>query len=252
MNGTLVTIVLAVVVPLLVNEASDVAPWLAGRLVRWGARHLGPHADIERYEEEWSADLERVPGKLTKLAHACLVVGWSVPRMRRQFSPRRWLTRWKRWRWNRTIERWTPVVWHVVRARGLSRAAAEDAVVEVWLRYGRESEETKLPGTEIGRWLVAHAREQVLCAPPGTDPVEEPAEPMTRDARLWRAQCSLPHDDQEVLRLARLTKRRKGWKRTTLEQLLGTSSAEALRRRDAALERLRDRLASAKDRSDTH
>jgi hypothetical protein len=35
-----------------------------------------------RYEEEWLADLERVPGNLTKLGYACGVVIRSVPRLR--------------------------------------------------------------------------------------------------------------------------------------------------------------------------
>ena len=33
----------------------------------------------------WLADLERVPGGLTKLAYACGIVVWSVPRLRAQF-----------------------------------------------------------------------------------------------------------------------------------------------------------------------
>ncbi len=74
-----------VVVPLLVNEAGDCAPGLARWLLRWGARRLGQPGRTRRYEEEWLADLDRIPGKITKLAHSCGVVTMSVPRLRAQF-----------------------------------------------------------------------------------------------------------------------------------------------------------------------
>jgi hypothetical protein len=61
----------AVFVPLLVGEAADLAPSLSRWLIRWGARRIGQDDLASRYEEEWLADLERVPGKLTKLAHSC-------------------------------------------------------------------------------------------------------------------------------------------------------------------------------------
>lgn len=76
---------LAVFVPLLVSEAGDLAPSLARWLIRWGARRVGQADQARRYEEEWLADLERVPGKVTKLAHACGVLAVSVPRLRAQF-----------------------------------------------------------------------------------------------------------------------------------------------------------------------
>jgi hypothetical protein len=75
----------AVLTPLVVREAGDFARPLARCLLRWGARRLGRADQAERYEEEWLADLERVPGGLTKLAFACGVVVWSVPRLRAQF-----------------------------------------------------------------------------------------------------------------------------------------------------------------------
>jgi GAF domain len=78
----------AVLVPLLVSEAGDLAPSLARWLLRWGARHIGQVDQASRYEEEWLADLERVPGKVTKLAHACGVVALSVPRLRAHFRRR--------------------------------------------------------------------------------------------------------------------------------------------------------------------
>jgi GAF domain-containing protein len=78
----------AVFVPLLVGEAADLAPSLARRLIQWGARRIGQDDLARRYEEEWLADLERVPGKLTKLAHSCGVLALSVPRLRAQFRQR--------------------------------------------------------------------------------------------------------------------------------------------------------------------
>ena len=81
-------LVAAVLIPLLVNEAGDLVPSLARRLLQWGARHIGQADQAQRYEEEWLADLDRIPGKLTKLVHACGVLVCSVPRLRAQFRPR--------------------------------------------------------------------------------------------------------------------------------------------------------------------
>ena len=86
MTGGIVGFVLvAILIPLLVNEAGDLARSLARCLLRWGARRIGRADQAQRYEEEWLADLERVPGNLTKLGYACGVVIRSVPRLRAQF-----------------------------------------------------------------------------------------------------------------------------------------------------------------------
>jgi hypothetical protein len=84
-GGLLGFALFAVLVPVLVSEAGDLAPSLARWLLRWGARRIGQADKARRYEEEWLADLERVPGKVTKLAHACGVLALSVPRLRAQF-----------------------------------------------------------------------------------------------------------------------------------------------------------------------
>jgi hypothetical protein len=89
MTGTTLAFVLfAVLIPLAVNEMGDLAPSLARWLLRWGAKRIGRADQAERYEEEWLADLERVPGKLTKLMRACSILVWSVPPLRAQFRKR--------------------------------------------------------------------------------------------------------------------------------------------------------------------
>jgi lipopolysaccharide/colanic/teichoic acid biosynthesis glycosyltransferase len=59
----------AVFVPVLVNECTDWLPWLAARLVGAAARTM-PSAVRERYTDEWLAELDATPGKLSKLAVA--------------------------------------------------------------------------------------------------------------------------------------------------------------------------------------
>jgi hypothetical protein len=67
--------------PLAVSEFRDWCPRLATRLARWAARCLGDLQARTRYEEEWVANLNEVPGKLSPLVSA---VGYlvAVPRMR--------------------------------------------------------------------------------------------------------------------------------------------------------------------------
>jgi GAF domain-containing protein len=84
-GGVLGFVLFAIMIPLLVNEAGDFAQSVASYLLKWGARRIGRADQAERYEEEWLADLERVPGNLTKLGYACGVVVRSVPRLRAQF-----------------------------------------------------------------------------------------------------------------------------------------------------------------------
>jgi lipopolysaccharide/colanic/teichoic acid biosynthesis glycosyltransferase len=67
--NVLAFLVTAVLVPLLVNEFTDWLPWLAARLID-AAAHTMPSAARLRYAEEWLAELDAVPGKLSKLALA--------------------------------------------------------------------------------------------------------------------------------------------------------------------------------------
>ena len=70
-----------IVIPLLLTEFGDWCPWLAGHLVSWSARRLGNQAAGIRYEEEWTANLNEVPGSLARLVAA---IGYMtcIPRMR--------------------------------------------------------------------------------------------------------------------------------------------------------------------------
>jgi NB-ARC domain-containing protein len=71
----------AVLLPLLLTEFGDWCPWLAVRLVRWSARRLGGAGVAARYEEEWTANLNEVPGKVSQLVAAFGYLA-CVPRMR--------------------------------------------------------------------------------------------------------------------------------------------------------------------------
>ena len=64
-------ILVAVVATLIVNEVTDVSPWIAIRLVRWAARHMyAANADrAARRREEWEALInESIPTKISKLS----------------------------------------------------------------------------------------------------------------------------------------------------------------------------------------
>jgi hypothetical protein len=74
-------LLISVVLPLTLAEFSDWCPWLAERLVRWSARQLGDAKDRERYEQEYLAVLEEIPGKGAKLA-AAIVFVINAPKMR--------------------------------------------------------------------------------------------------------------------------------------------------------------------------
>jgi len=79
-RGAWAFIASAVVLPLLLAEIGDWCPWLAERIVRWSASRLRQPAARLRYEEEWLANLNEIPGKLSRLV-AALEYAVSVPRM---------------------------------------------------------------------------------------------------------------------------------------------------------------------------
>ena len=88
MGGAVSIVLLAIMLPLVLNEVGELSPWLAKRLLCWGAKLLGSQEDNERYGEDWLANLDCIPGKLTKLLWACSLLLWGVPRLRIQISRR--------------------------------------------------------------------------------------------------------------------------------------------------------------------
>jgi hypothetical protein len=86
-------ILLIVVIPLLLAEAGPWCGWLAAKLLPLAARlHYGDTERAAIRSEEWSADLEDIPGQLTKLAYAIgqLAAGSAISAGRRtRRSPER-------------------------------------------------------------------------------------------------------------------------------------------------------------------
>lgn len=80
-GGFLALLLTAVLLPLTLNECRDWCPWLAKQLVRWTAHQLGDPEARSRYEEEWVANIDAVPGKLSPLMSA---LGYliALPKMR--------------------------------------------------------------------------------------------------------------------------------------------------------------------------
>jgi RNA polymerase sigma factor (sigma-70 family) len=112
----------------------------------------------------------------------------------------------------------SPVLWHVVRATGLDREAAEDVVQNTWLTVVRSADSVRDPQA-ITRWLCTAARREawrVSKAASRTRPVEDevldarmpvqtsPESEVVSDdekARLWRALARLPERCQKLLRI---------------------------------------------------
>jgi len=112
----------------------------------------------------------------------------------------------------------SPVLWHVVRATGLDREAAEDVVQNTWLTLVRSGDSVR-DAQAITRWLCTAARREswrVSKAASRTRPVEDevldarlPAqtspesEVVTGDekAHLWQALARLPERCQKLLRI---------------------------------------------------
>jgi GntR family transcriptional regulator len=79
-------IVLAVIIPLALAEVGPWCGWLAAKLLPWAAKLR--YGDTERAAvrlEEWSDDLDDIPGQLTKLAYAVgqLAAGSAVSARRK-------------------------------------------------------------------------------------------------------------------------------------------------------------------------
>ena len=83
-------ILLVVVIPLILAEVGPWCGWLAARLLPWAAKLR--YGNTERAAvrlEEWSNDLDSIPGQLTKLAYATgqLAAGSTVSVRRKTKSP---------------------------------------------------------------------------------------------------------------------------------------------------------------------
>ncbi|SCG15513.1 hypothetical protein GA0070610_1747 [Micromonospora echinofusca] len=64
-------IILGIVFGLLVNEVTDISPWLAQKLARWSAYRWTTDPEMAAaYAEEWAALIDDRPGKLLKLLTA--------------------------------------------------------------------------------------------------------------------------------------------------------------------------------------
>lgn len=81
--GPMTFLFLFVLLPLLVVELRESAPWLAEKLIRLSARRL-PENERERWEEDWLGGLNDLPGKLPRLLWAFGVVRWTGHRLRRR------------------------------------------------------------------------------------------------------------------------------------------------------------------------
>jgi len=112
----------------------------------------------------------------------------------------------------------SPVLWHVVRATGLDREAAEDVVQNTWLTLVRSGDSVR-DAQAITRWLCTAARREawrVSKSASRTRPVEDevldarmpvqtsPESEVVSDdekAHLWRALSRLPERCQKLLRI---------------------------------------------------
>lgn len=93
--------------------------------------------------------------------------------------------------WDHLVERYTALVWSIVRAHRLSGADAADAVQTTWLRAVEHLDRLREPD-RLGAWLATTARHESLRAirlasrqvPTDMDLVAEPADEAPVDAHL--------------------------------------------------------------------
>lgn len=72
--------IMFVVIPLIKDEIMELAPWIARQIVRFGARLIMNRALSARYKEEWLAEIEGWPGKVTKIVSVFGLVVFAVPK----------------------------------------------------------------------------------------------------------------------------------------------------------------------------
>lgn len=122
--------------------------------------------------------------------------------------------------WDELVERFTPLLWNVVRAFRLSEADASDVIQATWLRLVEHLPTIRRPEALPG-WLATTARREALrilrtqhtelSTRDDRDPDQEPPDTehdpeilavhRERNALLWRAMQQLPLHCQTLLRI---------------------------------------------------
>jgi len=116
----------------------------------------------------------------------------------------------------------TPVLWHVVRAYGLSSAAAEDAVQTTWLTLVRKQDSIDSPDAVMS-WLLTTVRreawrlsrvdrravtiEDIEARLPLANSAEDEAARRIESSQLWRAVRGLDDRCQRLLRVVAFSAR---------------------------------------------
>lgn len=153
----------------------------------------------------------------------------------------------------------SPVLWQVVRATGLDRAAAEDVVQSTWLTFVRASDSIAEPRAVAG-WLCTSARREawrVSRSSTRLRPTEDeaiarrlPDEPAPEgqvllddsNARLWDCLLKLPERCQKLLRIVAAEARPDY---NVVSEQLGMPVGSIGPTRGRCLEKLRRELAEA-------
>jgi RNA polymerase sigma factor (sigma-70 family) len=118
--------------------------------------------------------------------------------------------------WNDLVERYTRLVWSVVRAHGLHGEVAADVHSTTFLRLVENLERIRNPAG-LASWMATTARHECyrVTRVRGRETIEEPDENISspeiepadrvaradRDSELWSAVATLPERGQRLLRL---------------------------------------------------
>ena len=118
--------------------------------------------------------------------------------------------------WNELVDRFSGLVWHVVRGFRLPDAVAEDAYQTTWLRLTEHLDRIRQPESLAG-WLARTARNECLRTvrlsqreqltdepdetPEGGSSIDSRHLASERDAVLWAAFATLGDRCQQLLRL---------------------------------------------------
>ncbi|MFD0371133.1 restriction endonuclease [Streptomyces sp. NPDC127114] len=89
MNEFLSNPAISLLIGLLLAEGTEIAPWMARRILGTAARRIGNPEATSRYEEEWLALLDERPGKLLKLLFAINILVFAMPQLRRGYRRKR-------------------------------------------------------------------------------------------------------------------------------------------------------------------